>query len=254
MQVLPIRTPLLKRGDDLAGILCAKIQLQPKDILVISSKAVATCEGAEIDLATLAASVEAIQWSKKCGKSPEFCEAVLSESERLGGRIVGSCQGAVLTLLRPAGMKTGSLLVPNAGLDQSNVQRGFAIGWPRDPVASARTIRTKLASYGVAVILSDSCCRPGRQGVAAFALCACGIDPIVSRVGTPDLFGTALKVTHEAVADQLATAANAVMGNAAESTPAAVIRGHTATQSDFCGWVSGIAPEEDLFRDILRIR
>lgn len=252
MQILGVHTPLLHPHDDLARVICASVQLQPKDIVVVSSKVLATCEGAAIDLRTVAPSVTAIQWSKKCAKSPEFCEAVLAECARLNGKVIGSAKGALLTLLSPTGMK-GNLLVPNAGLDQSNVDKHFAIGWPVDPVASARTLKTKLASYGVAVIVSDSCCSALRKGVTAFALACAGIDPIVSRIGIPDLFGTPLSITYEARADQLAVAANAVMGNAAESVPAAVIRDHRLPMSEYCGWVDGMHTDEDLFKDVLKL-
>jgi coenzyme F420-0:L-glutamate ligase/coenzyme F420-1:gamma-L-glutamate ligase len=110
----------------------------------------------------------------------------------------------------------------------------------------------KLSGKKIAVIVGDSCCVMTRRGVTAFALTCAGIDPLKSEVGSKDLFGKKLNITHEAIADQLATAANAVMGNAAQSTPAAVIRNHGMELTEFCGWVPGIPPEEDLYRDLLK--
>jgi coenzyme F420-0:L-glutamate ligase/coenzyme F420-1:gamma-L-glutamate ligase len=78
-----------------------------------------------------------------------------------------------------------------------------------------------------------------------------GFDPLISQIDTPDLFGTPLKMTHEATADQLATAANFLMGNADESTPAVVIRDHGLPLTDFHGWVPGIARKDDLFAGLL---
>ena len=101
------------------------------------------------------------------------------------------------------------------------------------------------SATSVAILLSDSCCRPGRLGVVAFALVCAGMDPLKSEVGRKDLFGKELRFTNEAIADQLATAANAVMGNAGQSTPAAIIRDHGRTLSDFCGWVEGIEAKND---------
>ncbi len=109
----------------------------------------------------------------------------------------------------------------------------------------------KIAGVRIGLLLSDSSCRPSRQGVTAFALTVCGFDPVRSDIGKKDLHGNALRITQEAVADQLATAANMVMGNAAQCIPAAVIRDHDIPLSDFCGWVDGIEPEDDLFRDML---
>lgn len=83
----------------------------------------------------------------------------------------------------------------------------------------------------------------------AFALVCDGIDPVKSEVGRKDLFGKPLRFTLEAVADQLATAANFVMGNADQSVPAAIIRDHGLALGNFSGWVDGIDPDEDLFRE-----
>ena len=250
VEIFPLHTPTLKSGDDLVALLMQATAFADGDILVLSSKAVATVEGAAIDLRAVKPSKEARMWAERCGKSPEFRQAILDETKRLHGKVAGGCPFAMLTELRPDGFPEGSLLVPNAGLDQSNVPEGFCIGWPVDPLASVRAIRSALESKTkkhVAVILSDSCCRPRRLGVTAFALVASGLDPLASQIGRKDLFGRELTMTVEAVADQLATAANAVMGNADQSTPAAIIREHTIPLSDFEGWVPGITREDDLF-------
>jgi coenzyme F420-0:L-glutamate ligase len=253
MQLFPLRTGILRAGDDLVAVLlkgasAQRFVVESGDIIVISSKVVATVEGAACNLSSLTASPEAKLWAERCGGEPTFRQAVLEETKRWNGRVLGSCENAMLTELRPHGMTQGVLLVPNAGLDQSNAPPGFAIGWPRDPVASARTIRRRLEEQmQQAVVLSDSCCRPGRLGVTAFALTVSGLDPIQSQIGIPDLFGKPLQMTQEAVADQLATAANLLMGNAAEGIPAVLIRDHGFSLSNYEGWVPGIDPEEDLF-------
>ncbi len=144
-------------------------------------------------------------------------------------------------------MKSGRILCPYAGLDRSNISSGYAIGWPQDPVRSVAVLQKAI---GLPVIISDSCSRPGRLGVTAFALAACGIDPVRSEIDSKDLFGRPLRLTNEAVADQLATAANAVMGNADQSTPGAIIRDSGIPESDFCGWVPGIDPALDMFPSV----
>ncbi len=254
MEILPIKTPILKTGDDLASVIAASGVLQDGDVLVVSSKAVATCEGAAIDLSKIKPTAEAVEWSKKCGQTPEFRQAVLDETKRMHGWVGGSCPHAMFTYLKPDGFTTGALLSANAGLDLSNVVKGYAIGWPLDPVASTKKLAADVAKKSgkrVAVIIGDSCCMPARLGVIAFALTACGIDPLVNHMGTSDLFGKTFRMTREAVADQLCIAANYVMGNTGQQTPAAVVRGHGLPATNFCGWVEGIEPEEDLFRDIL---
>lgn len=250
--ILPVTTKRLQAHNDLASIIAP--HTKNGDILIVSSKALATIEDCRIKLSELRPSEEAIAYAKKCRQDPAFTEAVLQETARLHGTVVGTCPWALLTAVKPDGMKRGRILCPNAGLDQSNVDNGYAIGWPKDAVMSATKLRDALEENGtrVAVIVTDSGCRPGRQGVTAFALTVAGMDPMLSQVGRSDLFGMKLKFTHEAVADQLATAGNAVMGNADQATPVAVIRDHGYAFSDFCGWVEGISSDDDLFSTILR--
>lgn len=289
MLILPLTTPRLRSGDDLAAMLHATGMIENGDILVVSSKAVATAEGATTDLEAMKPSDKAKQLAKTCRQDPRFTQSILNETERMNGDVVGTCPLALLTSLKPDGMKHGRILCPNAGLDQSNVEKGRAVGWPVDAVESARRLKRELelliknqknqrnqknqkkngndvsehssvssgsslssGSSRLAIILSDSCCRPARLGVVAFALASAGMDPVRSAVGERDLFGKQLQFTNEATADQLATAANAVMGNAGQSTPAAIIRDHGLPFSDFCGWVEGIGVKEDLYRELFK--
>ena len=186
-----------------------------------------------------------------CHQDPRFTQAVLDETKRMNGVVAGTCPFALLTSLKPDGMETGRIFCPNAGLDQSNVESGFAIGWPRDPLKSIRKLQKSFSifHFPFSIVLSDSCCRPSRLGVTAFALVCAGIDPLRSEIGKNDLFGKRMRVTNEAIADQLATAANAVMGNTNQCCPAAIVRDHGYPPSDFCGWVEGIEAEEDMFRN-----
>src|SRR3989338_1047004 len=293
MQVLPIQTPQIKPGDSVADILAGCFGFSDSDILLVSSKVIAMAEGRIFDLKKIKTGEEALKLAPQCGQEPEFTELVLRETERMNGFIASISPFALLTSLKPAGMKTGRLLCPNAGLDKSNIEPGYAIGWPEDPVRSVRILRMQLELSGrkprnpkkptkpkigslssdsplghelevewsdssvssvssrIAVIITDSCCRPARLGVVAFALVCTGIDPAQSQIGKKDLFGKPLNFTHEAVADQLATAANFVMGNAGQSVPAAVIRDHGIELSDYSGWVDGINPGEDLFKETI---
>lgn len=269
MLLIPIVVPPLKQGDDLAEILHSAIEsngsvslasdgppLRAGDIFVISAKAAAAVEGAAIDLRALTPSPSAADFNRRTGRSTRFCEAMILELNRLHGKVLGAVPGAALTEVKPDGLARGSILVANAGLDESNAPAGFAIGWPRDPVASARKLRKALEKRmqndeyegrNIAVILSDSCCVPRRSGVTAMALTVSGMDPLQSQKGRKDLFGKPLHITVEAVADQLATAANFLMGNAGQAIPAVIIRDHGLTLSEWEGWAPGIEAEEDLF-------
>ncbi|MFA6039229.1 MAG: coenzyme F420-0:L-glutamate ligase [Candidatus Peribacteraceae bacterium] len=277
MQLIPIHTPVLKRGDDIAAILAQSERIRPGDIVVVSSKAVATVEGAATDLGARSPSPDAERYAKTTGRTAPFMQAVLDETARLNGSVRGTCPGALLTEVTPQGFPHGTILTANAGMDQSNIEDGFAIGWPRDPVASARKLKEHLEALitptssassessdssdssqhnpqpppALAVILTDSACRPRRWGVTAFALVSAGLDPLLPQKGARDLFDKELRITTEAVADQLATAANMVMGNAGQRIPAVIIRDHGYPLSGFEGWVPGIEPEEDLFRGVI---
>ncbi len=290
MQLLPIRTPLLKPGDDIADMMVhgacpepcrrAHHDIVTGDIVIISSKAVATVEGNEINLRALTVSAEAKKISAESGRDAPYVQAVMHEAARMNGRIVSTAPGGLLTVLRPAGFPRGRLMVPGAGLDQSNIKEGYAIGWPVDPVKSVVNLRKRLLelirnpkspgiprtrnnlssldslesleSPNIAVIISDSCCHPGRLGVTAFALACAGIDPFLSLIGTKDAMGRTMRHTQEAVADQLATAANMIMGNADQLTPAAIIRDHGFALSDYEGWVPCIEQDKDLFQGIMK--
>ncbi len=244
VQIIPVHTGILKAGSDLVQEISGNAVLESNDILVISSKAIATIENAAIKLENIVPSEESFTYAATCNQNPQFTECILQEMKRMNGFVSSTCPFALLTSLKPDGMKKGRILCPNAGMDQSNIEAGYAVGWPVDPVASAKKLSKAL---GCAVIISDSCCRPSRLGVTAFALVSAGIDPLRSEIGKKDLFGKSMRVTYEAVSDQLATAANAMMGNAAQATPAAIIRDHGYALSGFVGWVDGIEPEEDMF-------
>ncbi|MDD5469588.1 MAG: coenzyme F420-0:L-glutamate ligase [Candidatus Peribacteraceae bacterium] len=255
MQLLPIRTRLIEPGDDLARILADAGALEDGDIVAISSKAAAMAEGTLVALQGMEVSTQAQAWSDRLQRGhaddAAFRQAILEETERMHGHAIGDCPLAMLTDLKPDGLTEGSILAANAGLDRSNVQDGYAIGWPHDPVETVRQLRRQLQEYSgkkVAVLLTDSCCRPRRIGVTAIALTVSGFDPIKDEIGKRDLFGKPLTMTQEAVADQFATAANFLMGNADESVPAAVLRDHGVPFTSYEGWVPGIEPEEDLFR------
>lgn len=246
MRLIPLQTGLLHRGDDLTAALRAAGEILPGDVVVISSKAVATCEDAFVDLTRIVISDAALEEAEKTGRTPAFCQAVLDETARMDGRVVGRCPGAMLCFVHPGG---SNIVTANAGMDQSNVPDGFAVGWPRDSAASAKRLSGEL---GCAVIVVDSRCTPQRAGITAFALACAGIDPIRDERGKPDLYGTPLRITQDAIADDLSAAANLLMGNAAQATPGVIVRDHGFPKSDFAGWVPTFPPEEDLFKDLIR--
>ncbi|HEX6145199.1 MAG TPA: coenzyme F420-0:L-glutamate ligase [Acidimicrobiia bacterium] len=138
----------------------------------------------------------------------------------------------------------------NAGVDRSNAEPGTMILLPEDPDRSAHRIRTRLRRrFGIdlPVIISDTFGRPWRRGLTDIAIGVSGLEAIVDLKGTRDWAGRELEVTEIAVADELASAADLVMGKA-EGIPAALIRGYEGPRGEGRGADLVRPPEEDLFR------
>ncbi|MEW6222571.1 MAG: coenzyme F420-0:L-glutamate ligase [Candidatus Hadarchaeota archaeon] len=221
MELFGLSIPLVKPGDDLPRLLVMAAKdaggLEKGDILVVSSKVVATAEGRMVELSKVKPSKKARLLGVETKLPPEFVEVVLNEADR----VLGHVEGAILTV------KSG-VLSANAGADQSNVPRGFAVLMPKDPDGSAEKIRRavlKRLGAKVGVVISDSSVKPLRLGTVGQAVGVAGFEPVVDCRGQPDLYGRRLKITFQAVADQLATAVQLLMGEGAEKIPAVVVRG-----------------------------
>jgi coenzyme F420-0:L-glutamate ligase / coenzyme F420-1:gamma-L-glutamate ligase len=195
------------------------------DILVVSSKYAAISEGRMIELSNIVANEKARDLAEKFCMDPSLAQIVIDESDE----IFGGIPGFVLTLNK------GSL-APNAGIDRSNVPDGWAIPYPKDPFKTAKKLREQLMRFSnqnnarhdltnFGVILSDSRVTPTRLGTVGVAIAYAGIRPTIDLRGTADLCGNSLKVTLRATADQLATAAQLMMGESNEARPIVVIRG-----------------------------
>lgn len=219
--------PLVEPGDDLAGLLAGALRenglgLLDGDILVIAQKIVSKAEGLYVDLDTVTPTEQARELAQKLGKDPRHVEIVLSESDeivKVGPHVI------------VAAHKLGFVMA-NAGIDESNIDHGEGGGrvllLPRDPDASAAKLKRRLdEEFAVSsgIVINDSFGRPWRNGVVGVALGAAGVPALVDRVGSEDLFGRKLKVTEIAIADELASAASLLMGQADEGIPAVLVRG-----------------------------
>ncbi|MFH1820878.1 MAG: coenzyme F420-0:L-glutamate ligase [Methanobacteriota archaeon] len=220
MQVMGLNLPLVETGDDLISmILKAADQiggLHNGDVVVVSSKVVAAAEGRFRDLSKIRPSARAKKIAANSGQAPEFVELVLNEADR----VLRVCKGAILTI------KDG-LTCANAGADLSNAPEGKAILLPASPDKAADKIRRALATRArvkIAVVISDSVVHPLKLGTVGQAIATAGMEPVIDCRGKLDLYGKPLKITFRAVADQLATAAGAVMGEGGERVPVVVVR------------------------------
>jgi coenzyme F420-0:L-glutamate ligase/coenzyme F420-1:gamma-L-glutamate ligase len=232
IQVIGVKgLPIIKAGDDLASLICnaaarQHTSLKDGDLIVVTHVAASRAEGNVVDLNQVSPSEFAKTVGKELRKDPALVEVVLRESKSI--RRMGD--GHLI-----AETKYG-FICANAGVDQSNVpgERIVAL-LPRNPDGSARHIRRrikKLFGKDVAVIISDTHGRPLRQGEINVAVGVAGMLPIRDRRGEKDLFGYTLRVKQTAIADELASAAELVIGQAKEGIPVAIIRGYAYPKSE----------------------
>jgi coenzyme F420-0:L-glutamate ligase/coenzyme F420-1:gamma-L-glutamate ligase len=198
--------------------------LQEGDIVVISTKYISNSQGRLIDLSNVKTSKEGEEVSKKFQIRPEIAEVILRESDKIFGGITGF----VIT-------SADNIMAPNAGIDKSNAKKGKIILYPKEPYLIAEQIKRKVFLkflIHIGVILVDSRLMPSRIGTSGVAVACAGIEPVLDMRAEKDLDGNPLKVTFQAVVDNLATIANHKMGEAAESKPFAIIRDSGAKLTD----------------------
>jgi len=222
LRLIAVKTRVVKAGDDLVELVLGSLkaqglQLEDNDVLALTSKAVSCSEGRLVKLSEVKPSEEAKRLAKEYSLKPEFAELILREADR----VCGGVERAVLTL------KNG-VLAANAGIDNKNAPSDYAVLWPKDPAASAREVRDRIkrrTGKDVAVMIVDSGLVPLRIGTTGLALAVAGFKPIRDSRGCKDLFGKSIVITRQAVADDLASAAHLLMGEATEKTPLVLIKG-----------------------------
>ena len=218
--------PEIRPGDDLAALIAGAVDLVDGDVVVVTQKVVSKAEDRLVDI------------------DPEVGHRPLVERESV--RILRRRGDLVI-----AETEHG-FVCANAGVDLSNVEAGKAALLPVDSDRSARRIRDALRhrfSVDVAVVVSDTFGRPWRRGVTDVAIGCAGLRPVVALRGTTDALGRELQVTEVAVVDEIAAAAELVMGKAA-GVPVAVVRGIDPAGVGDGSVVDDVvrSPDEDLFR------
>jgi coenzyme F420-0:L-glutamate ligase/coenzyme F420-1:gamma-L-glutamate ligase len=218
-----------------------QIEIQNNDILVVTHKIVSKAEGRTVDLARVKPSTKAIRMAKEHDKDPRVMELILKESTQ----ILRAKNGIIISETKHG------FVCANAGVDQSNVEDGMAVLLPVAPDESARriqdTVKKKIGKE-IAVIITDTFGRTFRNGQTNVAIGIAGINPIKSYIGTYDMYGRKLRVTEIAVADEIASAAELVMGKA-KGTPVAIVRGYSFEKASRASVKSLMrARERDLFR------
>ncbi|MDH7564032.1 MAG: coenzyme F420-0:L-glutamate ligase [Candidatus Bathyarchaeota archaeon] len=245
--------PMVKPGDDIALqiVEIAKannVDLEDGDVVVIAQKIISKAEKRIVHLKNVQSSQRASKLAKEVGRSSKIIELVLRETRR------------ILKLSRDIVLvedKRGLICI-NAGLDKSNVKGADAFALlPENPDKSAQNCRTaikKLTNKNVAVIVCDTYSRPFRRGQVNFAIGVAGVKPFKDYRGKKDLFGQVLKVKNIAVIDEIAAAAELLMGQATEARPVVIFKG-LKEHVDRCENCSiselFISRKEDLFKNAL---
>lgn len=238
LSVIPVdNIPEIRRADDLASIICEAVSmggetLMRHDVVVVTQKIVSKAEGA----------MEQVDPDDPLSHKPLVERESVRILRRRGELIISETRHG--------------FVCANAGIDLSNVDRGFAALLPEDPDRSARRIRDGIRGQlgiDVAVVVSDTFGRTWRRGVTDVAIGSAGIQPVMDLRGTQDAYGRELQVTEVAIIDEITGAADLVMGKAT-GIPVAIVRG--IDESAFIDGPSKVgvltdvvrSPTEDLFR------
>lgn len=252
LQIYGLRTAVLKEKCDIfaqinKALKKNSVKIKNKDILIISSKVLALSQGRIIDLRTIkpGAKAKKMKFSRYgAGKEdPRIIELVLREADK------------VFTGTMMLALKDG-ILIPEAGIDLSNTRPGYATLWPDNPFSAARKLREKLCARfklkHLGVVISDSHCQPLRLGTTGLAIAWAGFKGVKDIRGERDIYGKPMRVTQEAVADNIASSALLIMGEAGGRTPFAIARGanvkftaRKARKSDFF-----VAPKNCIFNGV----
>ncbi len=218
--------PLVKSGDDISKIIKETIlksdyDLCDGDIILIAETLISKAEGNIIKLDDIVPSDKAVEIAEICKKDPKLVELILQNSTE----IVEVGPNFIVTETKQG------FVCANAAIDESNVEDGLATPVPENPDKSANEIREFLESEfekDLAVIITDTQGRAFRIGAIGTAIGCSGINPLWVRVGEKDLYGRELETTEIATADELASAASLIMGQADEGLPAVIISGFSA--------------------------
>jgi coenzyme F420-0:L-glutamate ligase/coenzyme F420-1:gamma-L-glutamate ligase len=241
--------PLVQPGDDLAAMIvdaagrCGE-RLRDGDVLVVAQKIVSKAEGRLVRLSSVRPSDRARALAAETGKDARLVELVLRESEE----VVRVAREVIIVAHRLG------FVMANAGIDQSNVESGggdAVLLLPEDPDGSCARLRAALRGRegaDVAVIVNDSHGRAWRNGSVGVALGAAGLPALIDLRGRRDLFDRTLRVTELGLADELASAASILMGQADEGRPVVLARGVPYERREGCARELVRPRELDLFR------
>ena len=241
LQIIPVNIQKeIKPDDDLIDLVLGSSEINDDDILVFSQKIISKNEGRFLNLSSVNPSVLADGIASSYDKDPRLIELILSESKR----IVRMDNGIIIV------ETNHGFVCANAGIDESNVQEGYATLLPDDPDQSANLLKKRIkqkTGKNIAVIISDTFGRPFRLGQTDTAIGIAGIEPILDYSGMPDTFGRIMQVTAIAIADEICSASELVMGKV-EKCPIVIVRNYNFNFSNAKIQKLLRSEHDDLFR------
>ncbi len=225
LEIIPVKIKKeIDRNIDIIDLVLESTIINDYDILIFSQKIISKKEGRIVDLSSVNPSLLASGIASSYEKDSRLVELILSESKR----IVRMQDGVIIV------ETNHGFVCANAGIDESNVKDGYVTMLPVDPDQSADKLKNQIeqkTKKKIAVIISDTFGRPFRLGQANIAIGIAGIEPIIDYKGKPDTFGNPLQVTAIAIADELCSASELVMGKV-KNCPVAIIRNFKFDFSD----------------------
>ena len=224
LQVIPIKIQKeVESDDDLVDLILELFEINDGDVLVFSQKIISKNEGRILSLSSVNPSILADGIASSYGKDPRLVELILSESKR----IVRMENGVIIVETKHG------FVCANAGIDESNVKNGYATLLPDDPDKSANLLKDRIkqkTGKNAAIIISDTFGRPFRLGQTDVAIGIAGLEPILDYNGKPDTFGKIMQVTAIAIADEICSTSELVMGKV-QKCPIAAIRNYNFSSS-----------------------
>ena len=241
LEIIPIKIQReIGIDTNFVDLILESSEINDGDILVFSQKIVSKNEGRMLSLSSVNPSLLANGIASSYGKDPRLIELILSESER----IVRMENGIIIVKTKHG------FVCANAGIDESNVQDGYATLLPKDPDKSAILLKERIeqkTGKNISVIISDTFGRPFRLGQTDTAIGIAGLEPILDYNGKPDTFGKIMRVTAIAVADEICSASELVMGKV-EKCPIAIVRNYNYNFSNAKIQKLLRSEHDDLFR------
>lgn len=243
--------PIIEPGDDVNVVILEQLRsngitLEDGDALVVAHKIISKAEGRLVNLSTVEPSEEANRLAEITGKAPRYLEVVLQDSNE----VLRTRRGVIVT------EQKHGWIAANAAIDRSNVPIADGDEWlallPEDADASARRLRSFLherTGAEVAVIINDTHGRPFRLGAIGVAIGVAGLLPLQDLRGEYDLFGYEMQTTEIATADEIASAASLLQGQADQGRPVVHMRGVPFIRDEDATARTLIRPREiDMFR------